>query len=498
MVPVLQLRAIGRFREWPIKQKLMVIIMATTSVALLLAGMGIVLSDGFLFYGYLQRDLSALARIIADNSTAALAFEDPRSATETLNALRARPHLVNACVYRADNTVLARYLRPGATMECPPVSASQEIRMVDGYITATRPVFLEKRRIGTLVLLYDLGEIWDRAKLFGITVVIVLLLSVAMAWLLSSRLRAVVANPVSQLARVATAVSATKDYSIRAQKYSGDELGILVDAFNEMLAGIQSRDNDLRNALSDVQRSNESLARSNEDLERFAFIASHDLQEPLRMITTYSQLLVRQYPTGLDGQGATFVNNIVGGTRRMRALLADLLEYAEIGAGSERPVEAVDLNTVVDKVLLNLKVLVEDSGATITIDRLPIIRAYEAHCLTLFQNLVGNAIKYRSEKPPAITITVRKEQAQIRFAVTDNGIGIEPEYHAKIFVAFKRLHGQKIPGTGIGLAICQRVVERYGGRIWVESRQGQGATFIFTLPNTIVVEAGELNGARIA
>lgn len=478
----------GRFREWPIKKKLMVIIMLTTTVALLLSGIGILVSDGFLFYGYLQRDLSALARIISDNTTAALAFDDPRSATETLAALRARPHLVTACVYRADNTVLARYSRPGSAENCPLASAVEEIQIEGSHLRTSWPIFLQQRRIGSLILLYDLGEIWERVRLFGVTVLLVLLLSIAIAVVLSSKLRAIIATPLTQLASVATSVSESKDYSIRAQKSSADEIGILVDAFNEMLSGIQSRDNELRKALLDVQRSNESLARSNEDLERFAFIASHDLQEPLRMITAYSQLLVKQYPSGLAGQGATFVSNIVGGTTRMRALLADLLAYTEIGAKQDRPMEDVPLDVVLEKVLLNLEVLIKDNGAQVTSDPLPTISGYEAHFVSLFQNLIGNAIKYRSEDAPRVHVSVRRSHGNLQVSVKDNGIGIDPEYHSKIFVAFKRLHGQqKITGTGIGLAICQRVVEHYGGRIWVESRLGEGAVFIFTLPATMIV-----------
>ena len=314
-----------------------------------------------------------------------------------------------------------------------------------------------------------------------------LLLAVGIAGILSSRLRAVIATPISELAVVASSVSATKDYNIRARRYSQDELGILVDAFNEMLNGIQSRDGDLRQALQDIQKSNDSLARSNEDLGRFAFIASHDLQEPLRMISVYSQLLVKKFPQVLEGDGALFVDNIVGGANRMRALLGDLLTYAEMGAGGELPAEPVDLSNVVAKVLLNLKVLIEETGAQITIGQLPILAAGDAYLTVLFQNLLGNAIKYRSEARPQIRIICENLGDTIRFAVSDNGIGILPEYHIKIFAAFRRLHGHKIPGTGIGLAICQRVVERYGGRIWVESCLGEGATFYFTLPASMML-----------
>lgn len=200
------------------------------------------------------------------------------------------------------------------------------------------------------------------------------------------------------------------------------------------------------------------------------------------MITTYAQLLIRAYPAELDSEAGVFVANIVEGTRRMRSLLSDLLTYSEIGAGLDEPPQMLDLNRVIETVNQNLKAAIDESGAIVESESLPSIAAHENQIVPLFQNLIGNAIKYRSSEPPRIRIFVREVEGRREFAVADNGMGIAPEYHEKIFGVFKRLHGKKIPGTGIGLAICQRVVERYGGRIWVQSEAGQGATFYFTLP----------------
>jgi light-regulated signal transduction histidine kinase (bacteriophytochrome) len=246
---------------------------------------------------------------------------------------------------------------------------------------------------------------------------------------------------------------------------------------------------------ADLQSSNERLARSNDDLERFAFIASHDLQEPLRMITIYSQLLVKQYPSELEKQAAACIGNIVDGTKRMRELLSDLLAFTEIGGGAEDPPKAVDLKLVVEHVTENLRASIEETGAVVTADPLPVLAAHDSHFISLFQNLVGNALKYRGANAPRIHISVTENGGELRFAVADNGAGIAPQYHDKIFVAFKRLHGKSVPGTGIGLAICQRVVQRYGGRIWVESQVGQGSTFVFTLPD-IRYSEGEVNERR--
>ena len=244
---------------------------------------------------------------------------------------------------------------------------------------------------------------------------------------------------------------------------------------------------------TDLAQSNEKLARSNEDLERFAFVASHDLQEPLRMITLFSQLLVRTYAApgatepanGAAAGRDEYVRNIVLSAKRMRDLLTDLLAYTDIGAPDGSAPQSLDLNRALNLVLDNLQAAVQESGAVVTADDLPALRAHEGHFISLFQNLISNALKYRSEKPPRIHVSFERRNGWLRFAVTDNGIGIDPEYHARIFLAFKRLHGRSIAGTGIGLAICQRVVNRYRGKIWVESGAGQGAAFIFALPEDL-------------
>jgi PAS domain S-box-containing protein len=240
---------------------------------------------------------------------------------------------------------------------------------------------------------------------------------------------------------------------------------------------------------SELRRTNDELRRSNEDLNQFAFAASHDLQEPLRMITSYSQMLVKGYHEQPDGEASLCVKFITEGTRRMRELLAGLLAYTQVSQ-DPREAESVNLNLVFQKEVEDLKTAIEESGAVVTCDALPIIKGQEAHFRQLFQNLIGNALKYRAERQPRIHVGLSKNPDAWRFSVADNGIGIDPEYHQNIFGVFKRLHGREIAGTGIGLAICQRVVERYGGRIWVESEVDRGSTFYFTLPAT----KGEADG----
>jgi len=251
------------------------------------------------------------------------------------------------------------------------------------------------------------------------------------------------------------------------------------DAVREINQTLEQR---VAERTEELLQSNKALQQSNDDLNQFAYAASHDLQEPLRMVSLYSQMLQRKYGEKLDAEADEFIAFIVGGAKRMEQLLRDLLAYSQTGSSSEGPVQPVDCAEAMRKVVLNLQASVEQSNATITWDPLPTVHAHEIRLMQLLQNLISNAIKYRSEEPPAIHVSAERRGQDWYFAVRDNGIGIDPEYAHEVFRIFRRLHGQDYPGTGIGLAICQRIVERYGGRIWVESTLGRGSCFCFTVP----------------
>jgi signal transduction histidine kinase len=245
---------------------------------------------------------------------------------------------------------------------------------------------------------------------------------------------------------------------------------------------VQERTAELQAVNEDLRRSNEALRRANADLEQFAYSASHDLQEPLRNMAIYAQLLNRRYAHVLDERGRDFLKIVSDGAQRMGLLITDLLIYTQTGCAETGRREIIDANAVLDKVLTDLSSAVREAGATIVNQGLPRLRMEDVHLQQLFQNIVGNALKYRSEEPPLIQVSSEQTGGCWRFSIQDNGIGINPEYKEKIFGIFKRLHGNSdYAGTGIGLAICQRLVERYDGRIWVESEAGKGATFFFTI-----------------
>ena len=231
-----------------------------------------------------------------------------------------------------------------------------------------------------------------------------------------------------------------------------------------------------------LERQTQELARSNSELEQFAWVASHDLQEPLRMVASYTQLLSKRYKGKLDADADEFIAFAVDGATRMRRLINALLELSRVGTRG-KDFEATDCEAIYDRTLVNLQGLVEESGAVVTHDRLPTVMGDVTQLGQLFQNLIANAIKFRGDEQLTVHVGAEQRNGHWEFCVRDNGIGIDPEYAERIFVVFQRLHGKgDRPGTGIGLSICKKIVELHGGRIWVKSQPDEGAAFYFTLP----------------
>jgi PAS domain S-box-containing protein len=238
----------------------------------------------------------------------------------------------------------------------------------------------------------------------------------------------------------------------------------------------------LNNAL---KKSADELVASNRELEKFAYAASHDLQEPLRMVSGFLQLLQDKYGNELDDTAQKYINFAVDGASRMKTLIFDLLEFSRVSTVKKENT-LIDLNELVNKTLLNLRAAVEESKAVVTVQKLPKVFANEFHLIQLFQNLIGNAIKYRGSESPLIEIGFAEKDSMREFFVRDNGIGIDPVNYERVFVIFQRLHNRtEYAGTGIGLAVCRKIVELHGGKIWVESSKGKGSTFYFTLPKSL-------------
>ncbi len=277
----------------------------------------------------------------------------------------------------------------------------------------------------------------------------------------------------------------------RASGLDGGADGYLVEPVDPelLLATVRSflrlrtAESRLAQSLAETREANAALQRSNEDLKQFAYAASHDLQEPLRTVAGYTDLLVRQYADRLDADAHTYISFTQDAVRRMQMLIQDLLDYSQLQTTTLSATMAIDAKSVVQLALANLKNSIDETGATVLYEELPVIRADYGQMAQVFQNLIGNAIKYR--KPgdsPRVEISAATDNGGWVFCVRDNGVGFDQKNAEKIFGIFKRLHGREIPGTGIGLAMVKKIVERHGGQIWAESDPGKGAAFFFRLP----------------
>ena len=501
-----------------IRGKLIAIVMTATAAALLLASVLLVLLERNRSRRELLGDLHTMAAIVADNTSAALAFDDPAAASEVLRSLRFRRNVEVACIYDVRGRLFARFSR-GESEQCPTARRGTGSEFGVASLEHWRPIELTGSRLGAVALRSDLSPLVGRLRLQLGMLGVALAAATLFALLLSLWLQRVVSRPVVELARLAAEVRARGDYSLRAPRRSADELGELVASFNQMLDQIQARDADLlaakealevrvaertrelaaelaerRRAESELERRNRELAASNRELDDFAYVASHDLKEPLRGIHNYAGFLLEDYGERFDTEGRSKLETVMRLTRRMESLIDTLLHYSRVGR-VDLAIEPVDLAAVVFEVVDSLSPMLAEAGAAVEVaDRLPTVRCDRARIDEVFRNLVVNAVKYNDRAEKRVVIGVLppgtaaggvspSPDAGPVFYVRDNGIGIPERHQAVVFDIFKRLHGRDSygGGTGAGLTIVRKVVERHGGRVWLESIPGEGTTFFFTL-----------------
>ena len=478
----------------PIRQKLMLIAMVTTGGALLLAGAAIIYFNVSRFREEMKRDLVSLADIAAQNSTGALSFNDTNAARDTLSALHSRASIIGAALYDSHQKLFYPW-SPVNGAVFPTHPEKDGPRFQDGSLVVFRPVILKGERIGTVYLRSNLEQLTARVWAQAITVLAVFLASGIVALVLSSALQRLISGPIVDLAGTARAVTERRDYSLRATKRSADELGALVDAFNDMLDQIQRRDSELQQAKEvleervrertlELQQRNEDLNQSNKELDDFAYIASHDLKEPLRGIHNFSSFLLEDYAGKLDDEGRSKLETLMRLTRRMETLIDSLLQFSRLGR-VDLAIDRVDLNEIVAEILDSLAISLREQKVDVRVPRpLPAVRADRVRVGEIFHNLIVNAMKYNDKTEKWIEVGWQENPAGPPvFYVRDNGIGIPEKHQEAVFRIFKRLHGRDKfgGGTGAGLTIVKKIVERHHGRIWVESSAGAGTAFYFTL-----------------
>ncbi|MCH8910476.1 MAG: HAMP domain-containing protein [Chloroflexi bacterium] len=352
--------------------------------------------------------------------------------------------------------------------------------------------YIESANIGLIVKM-DRSEALSRFSAnmgaFILTLPLLLLGVIITALIVARQLL----NPITHLTRSVERFS-RGEFDSRVSVESSDEIGTLAETFNAMALSIQESNSKLEER---VEQRTAELQRSNQDLEQFAYVASHDLQEPLRMVSSYTQLLSRRYAGKLDSDADEFIDFAVDGAKRMQTLINALLTYSRVGRHNS-DYATLNASDVVNEAIENLHARVTDAGAIVSVADLPSLIADRQQLLSLFQNLIDNAIKYRSsERSPHIWIDAERTGSAWQFSVKDNGIGIDSAYTDKIFTIFQRLHRRdEYPGTGIGLAVAKKIVERAGGRIWLTSVPGEGSTFYFTVIDRIPVADTKTNEER--
>jgi len=481
-----------------IKHKLILIIMSTCIAALFLASVILLLFERGEYRKETIDSISCYAEMIGDNCRAALAFEDAEDARETLKSLQAESSIVFACVYTKDDKVLAQYQPPDIKNEfTPPVCKKEGNKFGSDFFRLFKQIKDGNEIIGTVFIQLELNQMKTMIWLKAGTIALVGLTCALVAFLVSSRVQSIISGPILSLAEVAKAVSEKDDYTARAVKKSNDEIGLLIDAFNEMLEQIQQRDSELVEAkeqletkvmerTAELSATNEKLSRSNQQLQEFTYVASHDLREPTRKISSFGQMLADSLGDKLEDDDKENLNFMINGADRMQQMIEALLTYSRVSTKGVSP-DRVDLNEIVEQLKsLELAVKIEETNANLIIPALlPAIEGDPAQIRQLMQNLISNALKYQKKGvlPEVIILANKEENGMMKIEVRDNGIGIKKEQYDNVFVMFRRLHSrQEYEGTGIGLAVCKRIVERHGGEIGVSSTYGEGSTFWFTMP----------------
>jgi signal transduction histidine kinase len=497
----------ARFGDWSMRWKLLGLIALSSFFSLVLAGVAIIASDQVWYKRAVTNNVKTQAEMLAAISGAALVFNDPQAASEYLGTLRARVGTTCAAIYAADGTVFAAYQRTGGPPCRTPLPEPDGHRMDGDDLLVFQGIEQGGERVGTVFMRQHLN-LRERALNATGIVVAVLAGSLLLGLLVSARLQRAITQPLFEIAQAAHRITQRRDYSLRAVKLGNDEVGLVTDAFNQMLAQTERSAADLQRANEQLQQEigehrrareevlalnatleqrvaqrTRQLEEANKELESFSYSVSHDLRAPLRAIDGFSAALLKDHEDRLDEEARDYLQRVRAAARRMGVLIDDLLNLARTTRAEIRRRD-LDLSDVARSVAR--EILATHPAWTVEFDIAPDLRAHADPQLlrAALDNLLGNAAKFSARKPGArVEFGSLQQDGQTVYRVRDNGVGFDMAYADKLFGAFQRLHSSReFEGTGIGLANVQRIIHRHGGRVWAESRVDHGASFFFTLP----------------
>lgn len=470
-----------------IRNKLMRAIMLVSGIVVLMTCAAFFIYEYYSFRNSALQKLSTYGEIISANSTAALAFDSKADAEEILGALKAEPHIIAAGIYDANGNLFCSYPSGTGLEVLPQKPGAAGYGFIGSSLEGFQPIIQGKRQLGTLFLRSDLEAMNSRFKLYSVIVILILCFSFILSFLLSRLLQKGLSTPVLALAEIAKAVSERKDYSVRAVKSANDEVGSLTDAFNQMLTRIQEQTEALnefnQNLETMVNSRTAELEAANKELESFSYSVSHDLRAPVRSIHSYVNIFMQEYGDRLDDEGRRLLNIVLKNGKKMGNLIDDLLAFSQLGRKELMKAE-LSMNELVSAIWNDLYKKDDTRQVELIMKDLPPAYAERSTIQQVWINLISNALKYtRNKKETVIEISGEEKNGGVIYSVKDNGSGFDMAYYDKLFGVFQRLHSQEeFEGTGVGLAIVQRIVEKHGGTIRAEAEPGHGATFFFTLP----------------
>ncbi len=490
-----------------IRAKLLGVVMATTCMALGLAGLGLVGYDALTYRSQKVDDLTAQAEMLGAISGAALTFDDAKAAQEYLATLKGRPSIRAGAIYAPGGRIFARYVAEGASPFPPGLEVQEGSRFEGDDVVVTRIIRQGREVLGSVHLRASLN-LWARLGRYAGMVLFLSFFALGAALLLSGRLQSLISKPLLEVAEVARGVVERQDYSPRVAKRSEDEVGLLIQAFNEMLDQIQARERALQTAnaalqseIAEHKAAREEVAALNEgleqrvaertaeleilnrELESFSYSVSHDLRAPLRSIDGFTAILQNTYAGQMDEKGKGYMDRVRAATQRMGHLIDDLLRLSRT-ARSGMVRREIDLSQQAETILREFAEGTRHRKVRTVVHPGLRVHADSELMRTVMENLLGNAWKFTAKREGAcIEVGVIVNGETPAYFVRDNGAGFDMKYVEKLFAPFQRLHSSsEFEGTGVGLANVQRIIHRHGGRVWCEGAVDAGATFYFTLP----------------